>query len=181
MTTADPLRQLSDLGENAVSDIRLVAHDYGVALKCDTGLVRAGRFGGPGASFGDRATQLAVANIVGIVEQYAENVLLAAGSSPGAIKAWPTKVQVWNDRFGVDVEKECPSFGPMWGFYDARNAIMHRRGELTHSQRKPQVYDRLKAAAVDRIGYDIVVNAEMVDRCAEVCVRCVQELDKTAP
>jgi hypothetical protein len=46
--------------------------------------------------------------MVGVVEQYAEQVLLDAG---------------------------CKA-----------NAIMHRRGELTHSQRKQDVYDRLAAA-----------------------------------
>ena len=177
--TADPFLQLSDLGESAISDVRLVAHEYGVARTWDKGIARAGRFGRSGAGFGDRATQLAIANIVGIVEQFAENVLLAVGCSPNSIRSWPSKVQAWNGHFGVEVDCVCPSFRPMWGFYDARNAIMHRRGELTHSQRNPQVYDRLKTAGIDRIGYDIVVNAAMVDRCAETCVRCIQELDQT--
>lgn len=176
---ADPLRQLSDLGETAVSDMRLIHHDYGVARRGATGSQRAGRFGGPLAGFRDRATQLAVANIVGIVEQYAENVLLQVGLKPSSITSWPNKVKVWNIHFSVDIEKDCPAFRPMRGFYEARNAIMHRRGELTHLQRKHEVYERLKAAGVTRVGYDIVVSAATVRRCTEVCVRCVQELDET--
>ena len=176
--TADPLRHLSDFGESAVSDIRLLAHDYGVARNRGTGLASVGRFASSGASFGDRATQLAVANIVGIVEQYAENVLLSVGANSNSIRTWPNKIQVWDGHFGVDLKNDCPSFRPMWGYYDARNAIMHRRGELTHSQRRPEVYDRLKAAAVERVGYEIVVNAGTVASCAQVCVRCVQEMDK---
>lgn len=177
---SDPMLQLSDFGESAVSDIRLIAHDYLVGHRSDTWIVgNAGRFGGPGADFGDRATQLAIANIVGIVEQYAENVLLAVGSNPGSIRSWPNKVKVWNNRYGSDIEKSCPSYQSMWGFYEARNAIMHRRGELTHSQRNQSVYDRLKAAGVVRVGYDIVVTAAAVSLCSAVCVRCVQELEGT--
>lgn len=174
----DPLRHLSDLAENAVSDIRLIAYDYGVVRKS---VSATARFGGPGVAFGDRATQLAIANIVAIVEQYAETVLINSGCSPAGITSWPNKVKQWNRKFGADIYNDCPTFLPMWGFYDARNAIMHRRGELTHSQRKPEVYDRLATAAVPRVGYDVVVNEAMVGRCAEACVRCVEELDSTLP
>ena len=78
----DPLVHLSDLAENAVSDIRLVAHVYGVVRRADIATWRAGRFGGPEDGFGDRTTQLAVANIVGIVEQYADG---ARRNSPGML------------------------------------------------------------------------------------------------
>lgn len=177
----NPLVHLSDLAENAVSDIRLVAHVYGVVRRADIATWRAGRFGGPEDGFGDRTTQLAVANIVGIVEQYAESVLLDAGCKPGSITSWPNKIKAWSKSFSAAIEDDCPSFTPMWGFYDARNAIMHRRGELTHSQRKSDVYNRLTAAEVARVGYDIVVTEAMVGRCAEVCVKCIQELDGTLP
>lgn len=175
---SDPLRHLSDLAENAVSDIRHIAHDYGVVRKSDSATAR---FGGQGVAFGDRATQLAIANIVGVVEQYAETVLLDFGCKPGSIRSWPSKVGQWNSNFGADIENDCPTFLPMWGFYDTRNAIIHRRGELTHSQRKREVYDRLEAAGVARVGYEVVVNEAMVRRCAELCVRCVEELDSTIP
>ena len=67
----------------------------------------------------------------------------------------------------------------MRGFYEARNAIMHRRGELTDSQRNQRIFARLMAARIERVGYRIVVNGNTVRSCAEVCVQCVQELDAT--
>lgn len=177
----DPLRHLSTFAEDAVSDIRLIVHDYLAARAGSNGAAIVGRFGGQGVGFGDRATQFAVANIVGVVEHYAEQILLDAGCAAGQVTSWNNKPSAWKNKFGADIEDAdvCPSFTPMRGYYEARNAIMHRRGELTHSQRKQAVYDRLNAAQVGRIGYDIVVTESTVRACADVCVHCVSELDAT--
>jgi hypothetical protein len=177
----DPLRHLSTFAEDAVSDVRLIVHDYFAARTASTATTTVGRFGGSGVGFGDRATQFAVANVVGVVEHYAEQVLLDAGSNPKKVKTWGDKPTAWKTAFDADIEddKVCPSFKPMRGFYEARNAIMHRRGELTHSQRTDAVYDRLAAAHVERVGHHIVVTDSTVVACAEVCVRCVEELDNT--
>lgn len=177
----DPLRDLSTFAEDAVSDIRLIVHDYVAANTSSTRTTTRGRFGGPGVGFGDRATQFALANVVGIVEHYAEQVLLDAGCDAKKVKSWGDKPTAWKNQFGVDIEdpEVCPSFTPMRGYYEARNAIMHRRGELTHSQRKQDVYDRLAAAKVERVGFDGVVTASTVHACADVCLRCVVELDAT--
>jgi hypothetical protein len=177
----DPLLDLSGFAEDAIGDVRLIVHDYIAARAAPTRTTRVGRFGGPGVGFGDRATQLAVANIVGVVEHYAERVLLDAGCSPGQVTNWGNKPSAWKNKFDADIEDDemCPSFAPMRGYYEARNAIMHRRGELTHSQRKQTIYDRLAAAKVVRVGYDLVVTERTVHACADVCVRCVEELDET--
>lgn len=177
----DPLRALSRFAEDAVNDIRLIVHDYVAAHKAPTRVNNIGRFGGPGAGFGDRATQFALANIVGIVEHYAEQTLLDAGCDSGKVKSWGDKPAAWKAKFGADIEDAnvCPSFTPMRGFYEARNAIMHRRGELTHSQRKQAVFDRLAAAKVERVGFNVVVTASTVHACADVCLRCIEELDAT--
>lgn len=178
---SDPLRDLSTSAEEAVSDIRLIVHDYVAASAASTRTAPVGRFGVPGAGFGDRATQFAVANVVGVVEHYAEQVLLDAGCSAGQVTTWGNKPSAWKSRFGVEIEDEriCPSFKPMRGYYEARNAIMHRRGELTHSQRKQAVFDRLAAAKVERVGWNVVVTASTVHACADVCLRCIEELDAT--
>lgn len=178
---ADPLGDLSTSAEDAIADIRLIAHDYVTAQRRALTEVRRGRFGGLAHGFGDRGNQLAIANVVGIVEHYAEGVLLDAGSKPSNLTSWPSKVKQWDSLYGTDVVNDCASFVPMWGFYDARNAIMHRRGELTHQQRKQEVYDRLAAAGIERVGYHVVVNPPMVASCASVCVACVRELDSTLP
>lgn len=60
-----------------------------------------------------------------------------------------------------------------------RSAIMHRRGELTDSQRKDEVYARLEAASVERVGFDAVVSQSTVSDRADVCVSCVEEFDAT--
>lgn len=173
----DPLP--STFAENAVRDIRLIAHDYGAARAASTRTTSVGRFGGPDAGFGDRATQLAVANLVGVVEQYAEQVLLNAGSDAKRVRTWDDKCREWKRVFGVDIEAPdvCPSFAPIRGYYEARNSIMHQRGELTHSQRKKDVYDRLAAARMERVGFQIVVTESTVRTCADACVRCINELD----
>lgn len=177
----DPLRNLSRFAENAIGDVRLIIHDYAAARAASTGTTKIGRFGGPDVGFGDRATQLAVANIVGVVEHYAEQILLDAGCLPGQVTNWGNKPSAWKNKFDADIEDEgtCPSFTSMRGYYEARNAIMHRRGELTHSQRKQAVYDRLAAANLERVGYQVVVSERTVHACADACVRCLEELDET--
>lgn len=176
----DPLRNLTKFAEEAISDIRLVVHDYGAA-RASTGSISVGRFGSADEGFGDRATQLAVANVVAVVEHYAERTLLDAGTDPTKVRTWPSKVKMWKTVFGHNIEDPgvCPSFVPMRGYYEVRNAIMHRRGELTDSQRKGDVYARLEAAGVERVGFDVVVRPSTVTTCADVCVRCVKELDAT--
>lgn len=140
-----------------------------------------GRFGLADRGFGDRATQLAVANIVAVVEYYAERILLDAQCLPNRLKTWPSKVIEWTAAFCCDIEDPaiCPSFEPMRGYYEVRNAIMHRRGELTDSQRKKDVYARLDAANVERVGFHLVVTKSTLSSCAEVCLRCIKELDGT--
>jgi hypothetical protein len=174
----DPLAHLSTLAEDAVGDIRLIVHDY-AAVRAVGGPSRVGRFYVAGANFGDRATQFAIANIVGVVEHYAEQVLLAVGCAPSNIKSWGDKPRAWQNRFGVDIETACGSFAAMRGYYEARNAIMHRRGELTDSQRKPDVYARLMTAGVPRVGFNVVVTEAMVSDCADTCVQCIEEMDIT--
>lgn len=173
----DPLAHLSALAEDAVSDIRLIVHDYS-AVRAVAAPGSVGRFNVPGADFGDRATQFAIANIAGIVEHYAERILLAAGSPANKVKTWADKPKEWQKQFGADIES-CGSFAPMRGYYEARNAIMHRRGELTDSQRKADVYERLAAAEVPRVGFHVVVTEPMVAACADVCIACVEEMDGT--
>lgn len=177
----DPLRHLTKFAEDAVGDIRLIVHDYTAARAGSIGSSSVGRFGLADQGFGDRATQFAVANIVAVVEHYAEQILLDAGSDPKKVRTWPDKVKMWQAVFGPDIEDPsiCPSFVPMRGYYEVRNAIMHRRGELTDSQRKDEVYARIEAASVERVGFDVVVSRSTVATCADVCVRCVEELDAT--
>lgn len=176
----DPLGNLTQFAEDAVGDIRLIVHDYRAA-HVSTGSISVGRFGLADQGFGDRSTQFAVANIVAVVEHYAERILLDAGSDPKKVRTWPSKVKAWQAVFGPDIEDPsiCPSFVPMRGYYEVRSAIMHRRGELTDSQRKDEVYARLEAASVERVGFDVVVSRSTVSNCADVCVRCVEELDAT--
>lgn len=179
---SDPLRDLSMFAEHAVSDIRLIVHEYAAAREASSRAKPVGRFGGPGVGFGDRATQLAVVNIVGVVEHYAEQKLLEAGFDDKKVRSWADKVSAWKKAFGADIEAAdvCQYFRPMRGYYEARTAIVHRRGQLTDSQRTKDVYDRLAAAGIERVGYDIVVTRSTVHACADVCVKCVVELDGTA-
>lgn len=91
----DLLRELSALAEDSVSDIQLIVLDHRAAHTVASRATKVGRFGGPATVFGDRATQLAVANIVGTVEHYAEHILLEAGCSPNRIKNWDGRLTEW--------------------------------------------------------------------------------------
>ncbi len=164
--------------EHAIADIRLIVHEH-LAARVSDSRPRVGRFGDPHAGFGDRATQFAVANIVGVVEHYAERTLLDAGAPPNKVKTWDNKLGAWSDIFGVDLTSACPAFQPMRGYYEARNAIMHRRGELTDTQRKDDVYERLTAAGVTLVGFSVVVDMTTLHACASTCVTCIEQLDAT--
>lgn len=168
----------SSHAEYAIADIRLIVHEH-LAARASDSRTRVGRFGGPHTGFGDRATQLAIANIVGIVEQYAERTLLEAGALPNKVKTWDNKIDAWSLMFGKDLTTACPAFQPMRGYYEARSAIMHRRGELTDSQRKDAVYQRLRAAGVTLIGFNVVVDLTTLQACASTCVTCIEQLDAT--
>lgn len=162
--------------EHAIADIRLIVHEHLAASVGDRGSP-VGRFGGPQTGFGDRATQFAVANVVGIVEHYAEQTLLGAGAPPNKVRTWDNKLEAWSDIFGKELATACPAFQPMRGYYEARNAIMHRRGELTDTQRKDAVYERINAAGLTLIGFNVVVNLTTLHACASTCLSCIEQLD----
>lgn len=176
----NPLGALSAYAEHAVADIRLIVHQH-IAARVNEDHTHIGRFGGPHTGYGDRATQFAVANIVGVVEHYAEQVLLGAGADPKKIRTWDDKTKEWTTRFGLttDIATACPAFEPMRGYYEARNAIMHRRGELTDNQRKDAVYARLAAAAITLVGFNVVVHMSTIHACAHTCIICIEQLDAT--
>lgn len=178
---ADPLRHLSTPAEDAIGDIQLIMRDYRAAHAQSSTTTTVGRFSSSTAAFGDRAAQFVIANIVGIVEHYAEQILLTEGCAPNTIRTWKDKPTAWREAFDADIEDPnvCPAYMPMRGFYEVRTAVLHRRGELTHSQRNGNVYARLAAAGIDRVGYRIAVTESTVHTCANVCVRCVKELDAT--
>lgn len=167
---------LSAHAEHAIADIRLIVHEH-LAARVGDIRTHVGRFGGPHTGFGDRATQLAVANVVGVVEHYAELTLLDADAPPNKVKTWDNKLQAWFDCFGKDPTTACPSFQPMRGYYEARNAIMHRGGELTDTQRKDPNYERLRAAGITLIGFNVVVDLTTLRACASTCVTCIEQLD----
>lgn len=167
----------SQHAEHAIADIRLIVHEH-LAARVSDSRAGIGRFGGSHTGFGDRATQFAIANIVGIIEQYAERTLLDAGAHPNKVKTWDNKIAAWSDKFSEDITT-CSAFQPMRGYYEARNAIMHRRGELTDSQRKEAVYKRLSAAGITLIGFNVVVDLTTLHACAFTCVKCIEQLDVT--
>lgn len=172
---------LTSLAEDAVSDIRVIVHDYATTRS----IAKASRNERlvPNLRFGDRTTQFAIANIVAIVELYVELTLLRAGCRAGQVRNWSDKTAEWKRKFGASIDDVTisPAFATMRGFYEARNAIMHNQGELTQSQRKPQVYQRLATANIERIGFILVVGSETVKRCSIACLSCIVELDATLP
>ena len=102
-----------------------------------------------------------------------------AGAPPNKVKTWDNKLRAWSDCFGKDPTTACPSFQPMRGYYEARNAIMHRRGELTDAQRKDAVYERLSAGGITLIGFNVVLDLTTLRACVYTCVTCIEQLDAT--
>lgn len=178
MHKVSDLWQVSEVAESAIRDIRLTLHEYARARRVPEGS-ELGRFSSTLDPFNDRPAQLAVASTVAIVEHYAERALLDAGCRPKKIRTWPDKVNAWNATYGAEIETACPSFVPVRGYYEARTGIVHRQGELTDSQRNPEVLERLKAAGIARVQYGLIITGATVVSCADTCALAVEELDAT--
>lgn len=178
----DPATVASSHSEDAIGDIRLIHRDYAnsraVAVK------PPGRFQGPEIT-SDRSTQLAIAAIAAVVEQYAAAVLLdaAVATAKKALGDWDDKGKAWNTTFGVHPDQASVHFPAMIGFYQARTAVLHERGHLTRAQRteprKSRVDAALAHAGLSRQGHRLILTAETVAHCAAVCCATISELEAT--
>jgi len=177
---SDPDPVPSEAFEQAVSDVRLIHRDYRTALS--TARQRpVGRFNAERSATSNRATHLAIAAIVAIVEHYAEVVLLDAGHDAKTLRDWKAKETAWQSAFGVDLRTSCSHFVAMIGFYEARTAVMHARGSLTDAQRRTPrreaVDDALKSAGIQRHRRELILTPRVAANCASVCCAALREME----
>jgi hypothetical protein len=170
----------SELVEDALYDIRTIHRDYKTVLAAaEARSTGRGRMGieGTGAA---RSTQLAIASLAATVEHYSRNVLTEDASvSPNT---WHKQQTAWQERLGIDLKRQCPHYPALRGFVDARNAILHGGGTLTKQQTEnvafwPEIQRHLAAAGINRVRHTLVFTPELVERCAEVCVAVVVEME----
>ena len=165
-----------------MADVRLIHRDYRTTLA--TARQRPfGRFGVERVATSDRTTQLAIAAMAAIVENYAEAVLLDAGQEAKDLRDWKAKEKAWRAAFGSELRETCQHFVGMIGFYEARTAVMHARGHLTDGQRRlprrESVDTALKAADIQRHRRELILTPEVADRCADVCCATLREMERS--
>lgn len=172
----------SEAGERAQFDLRVVVGDH--SRRRRTIQASRSRIFTSDPSPEDRATQLTIALLVAITENYSATALLQiAGTTSADVKSWQTQQRAWLNRGGVDLDA-CPSYLAFRGWNEARNAIMHGNGELTEMQRTASwaqdVITRLAAAGVRVRRSVIFLSTDDLERCAQTCHAFVGELDDAA-
>lgn len=132
----------------------------------------------------DRATQLTIALLVAITENYSSNALLGIPQvSQNDVRSWQNQEAAWLAKAGVNLEA-CPSYFAFRGWNEARNAIMHGMGALTEMQRTSRwagdVLSRLSSARVLLRRNQLVLDHVDLGRCVKTCYDFIGELDDAA-
>jgi hypothetical protein len=94
---------------------------------------------------------------------------------------WEQRFASWDGLHDVRV-KDFPGYSPLWGYIEARNAIVHGLGSLTRKQLKSEtrVVGRLKTARINTVGDRLVLTADHATDCASVVRDLIQWLDDQA-
>ncbi len=173
-------RVQSERAEEAIADIRLVVLEFqrAQAVPADN---PPGRVPGHGPTVGQRAAQLALANVVSCAELFSAEVLR---SLPGVVEndvsSWAKQQLAWQTHAGLDLET-LPSYPAVRGFNEMRNAALHGRGRLTPRQVKgklaEQVEEWLAAAGAKVLRGAVHVTEQDIVRCADACCVFVRQVD----
>ncbi len=75
-----------------------------------------------------------------------------------------------------------PRYHPLWGFIEARNAIVHGLGALTRRQMKkpPRTRGRLTAANIAVTGTKLILTVDHATDCALVIRDLIRWIDEEA-
>lgn len=173
-------RVLSEMAEETVGDIRLVVVEFqrAQAVAADN---PPGRVPGHGPTAGQRAAQLALANVVSCAELFSAEVLR---SLPGVVEndvsSWPKQQYAWQKHATLDLET-LPPYPAVRGFNEVRNAVLHGRGRLTPRQVEgklaAQVQMWLAAADAKVLRGVVLVSEQDIVRCADACCEFVRQVD----
>ena len=114
---------MSERAEEAIGDIRLVVLEFqrAQAVSADN---PPGRIPGHGPTAGQRAAQLALANVVSCAELFSADALR---DQPGVVEndvsSWPKQQLAWQTHVGLDLET-LPAYPAVRGFNEVRNAVL---------------------------------------------------------
>jgi hypothetical protein len=175
---------LTEAAEQACDDIRLLQAQH---VRASNGRHHppSGRTPGFEPTVVERTRQLTLTTIVAVAEHFSAGRLrLVPGVSENDTFGWPNQEKAWKDRAQLELGT-LPTYSAFRGFNEARNAIMHGRGALTPRQLDPSNAAKtrawLTAALIKTVRHRLIIVDADVDRCADVCVSFVQQLDKAAP
>jgi hypothetical protein len=95
--------------------------------------------------------------------------------------SWEQRFKSWDSLHGVTLNA-FPDYPPLWGFIEARNAIVHGLGNLTRKQRKREktVLGRLRTARIATVGSRVILTADNAADCASVVKALIHWLDDQA-
>jgi hypothetical protein len=126
----------------------------------------------------------ALVDFVAIAESFSIGRLIHIRSiAAGDLLTWDMRRKAWAKHATVDLVS-FHGWASLMGFVEARNAIQHGLGRLTHRQLgkyKQEVLDWLDAANLCRNGDVLLLSERDVGRCSEVCNGFIEWLDSTAP
>jgi hypothetical protein len=96
-------------------------------------------------------------------------------------ETWEQRFRSWQDLHGISMST-FPRYHPLWGYIEARNAIVHGLGALTGRQMKkpPRTKGRLTAASIGLIGSRLVLTVDHATECALVVRALIEWLDEEA-
>lgn len=90
---------------------------------------------------------------------------------------WPALQTYWDDWFSIKLT-EFPAWDELYGFREARNAIVHGLGHLTRTQtRRGKSVARLRNARIVIDDGIVLLGDEDVERCANLVVDFITWLD----
>jgi hypothetical protein len=95
--------------------------------------------------------------------------------------SWEQRFKTWERLHGVSMSG-FPRYHPLWGYIEARNAVVHGLGVLTRKQLKREKTStgRLRAARIHTVGARLVLTADHATDCASVVKDLINWLDAQA-
>ena len=127
----------------------------------------------------------ALVDLVAVAESFTTARLLSLRPAVSAddVSTWDSRERAWANHGPVNMTTYS-AWSALMGFVEVRNALQHGLGRLTDRQlgkHRDKVLARIGASAVHLDGDLLVVLAEDVGHCGQVCADFVCWLDGIAP
>jgi hypothetical protein len=103
-----------------------------------------------------------------------------AQTEESAESSWDSIKRSWTEWHAVTIS-DAPTYGPLRGFVEARNTILHGLGELTRKQLRGRNANRTRTrfgqAGITTVGRRIRLSSADVENSAKAAIGFVQWLD----